>query len=65
MKVKYDLETDTLRIRFSDKPVAESDEEKPGVILDYDEEGNIVGIEILNASKRMPNPQTIEYEVAA
>jgi uncharacterized protein YuzE len=65
MKVKYDVQTDTLRIRFSDKPVAESDEEKQGVILDYDEEGNILGIEILNASRRMPNPQVIEYDVAA
>jgi uncharacterized protein YuzE len=63
--VKYDVQTDTLRIRFSDKPVAESDEEKQGVILDYDEEGNILGIEILNASRRMPNPQVIEYDVAA
>jgi len=37
---------------------------KPGVILDYDKDGNIVGIEILNASKRMENPRALEYAVA-
>jgi uncharacterized protein YuzE len=45
-------------------PVEESDEDKPGVILDYDKDGNIVGIEILNASKRMENPRVLEYAVA-
>lgn len=38
-------------------------EEKPGVILDYDADGNIVGIEILDASKRMENPKAVEYVV--
>lgn len=43
----------------------ESDEEKPGVILDYDKDGNIVGLEILDASKRMENPRAVEYAVAS
>ncbi len=64
MKVKYDEEVDVLTIEFSDVPVEESDEDKPGVILDYDKEGNIVGIEILNASKRVQNPKSVEYAVA-
>ena len=64
MKVKYDQEVDVLRIRFSSAPVDESDEEKPGMILDYDRDGNIVGIEILNASRRMENPRSLEYAVA-
>jgi len=42
-------------------PVHESDEDKPGVILDYDKEGNVVGIEILDASKRVENPHEVEY----
>jgi len=42
----------------------ESDEDKPGVILDYDKDSNIVGLEILDASKRMENPRSIEYAVA-
>ncbi len=64
MKVKYDEEVDVLTIEFRDSPVEESDEDKPGVILDYDKEGNIVGIEILNASKRVQNPKSVEYAVA-
>lgn len=64
MKVKYDQEVDVLTIEFSNVPVEESDSEKPGVILDYDKDGNIVGIEILNASKRVENPRSLEYAVA-
>jgi uncharacterized protein YuzE len=64
MKVKYDEEVDVLTIELSDAPVEESDEDKPGVILDYDKNGNIVGIEILNASKRVQNPKSVEYAVA-
>jgi uncharacterized protein YuzE len=61
MKVRYDPETDTLTMRLSDQKVMESDEAHPGVILDYDKGGNIVGIEILQASKAGAIPQTIEY----
>ncbi len=64
MKVVFDPGTDTLTIIFSDKPVAESDEDKPGVILDYDTGGNLVSMEILDASKRMSLPTRIEYQVA-
>lgn len=63
MKVIYDTQVDVLRIIFSDAPVAESDEEKPGIILDYDSAGNIVSIEILDASHRMSNPSGMEYAV--
>jgi len=63
MKVTYDAEVDVLRILFSSAPIEESDEDKPGVILDYDKDGNIVGMEILDASKRMENPQAVEYAV--
>lgn len=63
MKVTYNPEVDILRIEFSPQPVEETDEEKPGMLLDYDQEGNIVGIEILDASKRVDNPGFIEYRV--
>ena len=60
MKVNYDASVDVLRILLSDKVVFESDEAKPGVILDYDEAGNLVGIEILDASSRSDNPHAYE-----
>ncbi len=64
MKVKYDKEVDILYIKLSDQPVKESDEERAGVILDYAADGSIVGIEILNASSKMPQPNVLEHEVA-
>ena len=63
MKITYDSEVDVLRILFSNSPIEESDEDKPGVILDYDKDGNIIGLEILDASKRMENPRAVEYTV--
>lgn len=59
MKVHYDQETDTLAVIFRDDPVAESDEDKPGVILDYDGEGNLVSIEMLDASRRVQDPRSV------
>jgi len=64
MKILYDPEVDVLRIVFNDLPVEESDEEKPGLILDYDKKGNIVGMEVLEASKHVENPRALEYAVA-
>ena len=64
MKIVYDRETDTLTVIFAETPVAESDEDKPGVILDYDAAGNLVSLEILDASQRVTSPSRIEYQVA-
>ena len=64
MRIRYDPEVDVLTIVFNDVPVEESDEEKPGLILDYDKSGNIVGVEILDASKRIENPRSLDYAVA-
>ena len=64
MKIKYDKDSDILYISFSNAKVEESDEEKPGLILDYDQQGSIIGIEVLNASKKIPQPMKFEYEVA-
>jgi len=64
MKIVYDPEVDVLRITFSNAPVEESDEEKPGIILDFDKSGNVVGMEVLDASRRMENPRAVEYAVA-
>jgi uncharacterized protein YuzE len=63
MKVSYDETTDTLSVILQDNtPVAESDEDKPGVILDYDATGNLVSLEILDASKRVTETRKVEFQ---
>jgi uncharacterized protein YuzE len=64
MKVTYDPKTDTLCLELKSGPVAESDEDKPGVILDYDAGGNLIGIEVLDASKRVAETRTMQFQVA-
>jgi uncharacterized protein YuzE len=64
MKVTYDRETDILQLVFTSAPVEESDEDKPGVIIDYDKSGNVVGMEILDASKRVEDPQAVRLDIA-
>ena len=63
MKITYDPEVDVLNIILSSAKIAESDEEKPGIIIDYDKDGNIVGFEVLNASRRVDKPRSMEYAV--
>jgi uncharacterized protein YuzE len=63
-KITYDPEVDILRILFSNTRIEDSDGDKSGVIFDYDRDGNLVGLEILDASKRIDNPRSIEYTVA-
>ncbi|NBC84484.1 MAG: DUF2283 domain-containing protein [Bacteroidetes bacterium] len=53
MKIKYDKESDIIYIKISDASISESIENKPGVIIDYDQSSKIVGIEILQASQNM------------
>lgn len=64
MKVTYDPKTDSLSIRLREGTVVESDEDKPGVILDYDGEGNLISLEILDASVRAENPKSVEFAVS-
>lgn len=65
MKARYDRRTDTLSLILKEGvAVAESNEDKPDVILDYDADGHLVGIEVLDASKRMINAERIDLEMA-
>ena len=65
MKVRCDEATDTLTVTFREAPVAESDEDKPGVILDYDAEGNLVSVEVLDASSRVEEPRSVTLAAGA
>ncbi len=53
MKLKVDKENDALYLRLDDSAIVESEEVQPGVILDFDENNRVVGIEILDLSKRV------------
>ncbi len=64
MKVIYDQAADTLTIIFTVTLGNESDEDKPGVILEYDDKGDLVSLEILDASRRVSMPSKIEYQVS-
>ena len=65
MKVDYERNVDVLTVIFSETQVEESDEIKPGVIVDFDAAGNVVGLEILDASQRIQNPLSMEFAVQA
>jgi len=64
VKITYDPEVGIVRVMFRDQPIEESEEDKPGLILGYGKDGNIVGMEILDASERMENPRSVEYAIA-
>ena len=63
MKIIFDQETDSLSIIFKEGNIAESDEVKEGVIFDYGENGDILSMEILDASVYISEPQGILYEL--
>ena len=63
MKARYDARTDTLSIVLkADASIVESDEDKHGIILDYDQDGNLVSLEILDASARVTEARRFEFE---
>ncbi len=66
MKVHFDRESDALYIRLDDSKIVESEEVKPGVVLDFNEQNQVVGIEILDAGKRVPESslKQMHFEVA-
>lgn len=65
MKVVYDKQTDTLSIILRKGAVAESDETRPGLILDYDKAGRLVSLELLDASEQVNGPETVEFSLSA
>jgi uncharacterized protein YuzE len=64
MKMIYDKETDTLSIILRPGAVAESDEVRDGLILDYDKAGRLVSLELLDASEQVRQPQSVEFALA-
>jgi YD repeat-containing protein len=63
MKIEYDPKPDAMYIRLLAGEVAGSDEVREGVVLDYDAEGRVVGIEMLDVSRRVDNPRKLTFEL--
>jgi uncharacterized protein YuzE len=63
MKVVYDLEKDILQISFIETIIEETAQIAPGLVFDYDEDGNVIGLELINASTKVDNPYAISYLV--
>ena len=64
MKIQYEKETDTLTIVLREARVKESDELRPGVLVDFGYDGGVVGMEILEASKVVEKTGEIQFAVA-
>jgi len=63
MKVVFDPTRDILQLSFKMTPIQETSQIAPGLILDYDEDGNVIGIELRKASLKIDDPHTITYSV--
>jgi uncharacterized protein YuzE len=62
MRLHVDKEADALYLRLDDSKIIESEEVSPGVVLDFNERNQVVGIEVLNLSKRTPNLDLHEFQ---
>jgi uncharacterized protein YuzE len=66
MRLKIDREADALYLRLDESPIIESEEVSPGVVLDFNEQNQVVGVEMLNLSKRAPglNLKELQFQTA-
>ena len=64
MKLKVDAQSNALYLRLDEEAIVESEEVQPGVILDYDKAGRVVGVEILGITDRVPPEllKTLQFE---
>ena len=63
MKIEYDQQADAMYIRLRAGTVAESDEVRPGVVLDFDSNGRVLGIEMIDVSERTDSPRELAMEL--
>ena len=63
MKITYDAATDTLTVVLRDAAARTSEEARSGVILDYDAEGRLIALEVLDASARVDGVDTVQLQV--
>ena len=60
MRVRVDHGADAVYLNLTDRPIKDSEEVADGIVVDYDEKGRIVGVEILDASKRTDDPDVLK-----
>lgn len=60
MRVRVDHGADAVYLNLTDRPIKDSEEVADGIVVDYDAEGRIVGVEILDASKRTADPDALK-----
>lgn len=60
MRVRVDHGADAVYVNLTDRPIKESEEVADGIVVDYDDQGRIVGVEILDASKRTDDPAALK-----
>ena len=60
MRVRVDHAADAVYLNLTDRPIKDSEEIADGIVVDYDHEGRLVGIEILDASKRTNDPEVLK-----
>lgn len=63
MKFEYDPSADALYVRLGEAKILESEQVQPGIILDFDEAGKVVGIEVLSVSERSTQPGPLKRAV--
>jgi uncharacterized protein YuzE len=63
MKIEYDPKADAMYIRLIAGTVVDSDEVRPGVVFDFDAQGRVLGIEMLDVSLRTDNPRELAMEL--
>ena len=66
MKMRYDEKADALYLRFDDAKIVDSQEVRPGIVLDFNAENEVIGIEVLELKRRVPNvdPKKVQLDVA-
>ncbi len=66
MKMHYDQKTDALYLRLDDSKILESEEVQPGIVLDFNANNQVVGVEILRVKERVPSADLkhVDFKVA-
>lgn len=62
MRVRIDRQTDALYFRLDERRIVESEEVRPGIVVDYDDKGQVIGVEFLDVSKRAPQNELASIE---